>query len=132
MKIDFARMQSRKDEIVAKITKGIEFLFKKNKVDLDPGLRQARERGRRLHDQGGRGDPQAKHVIVATGSVAAPAERRRSTTRSSWTTGALAFAAVPKRLVVIGAGVIGLELGSVWRRLGSEVTMLESCPNFLP
>ena len=97
------------------------------------GLRQVRERRRDLHDRGGqRAGHEAKYVIVATGSKArhlpdVPVDNEIVCDNE----GALAFGAVPKRLGVIGAGVIGLELGSVWRRLGSEVTILEALPNFL-
>jgi dihydrolipoamide dehydrogenase len=137
VKIDIARMQSRKDAIVGKMTKGVEFLFRKNKVAWLQGF--ARFTGR---DGDGYGievagvnaaeTVQAKHVIVATGSKARqlPGVAVDNDVVCD-NEGALAFAAVPKKLGVIGAGVIGLELGSVWRRLGSEVTILEALPAFL-
>ena len=137
VKVDIAKMQSRKDAIVTKMTKGIEFLFKKNKITWLHGF------GRLTAAAGGMyaieaisgktvEAVQAKHVIVATGSRARhlpdlPVDNEMVCDNE----GALAFPAVPKRLGVIGAGVIGLELGSVWRRLGSEVTILEALPNFL-
>ena len=136
-KIDIARMQSRKDAIVTKMTKGIEFLFKKNKITWLQGFGQASSAGGDLYTievaNGAKVETvQAKHVIVATGSKArhlpnVPVDNATICDNE----GALAFAAAPKRLGVIGAGVIGLELGSVWRRLGSEVTILEALPVFL-
>ena len=136
VKIDIARMQSRKDAIVTKMTKGIEFLFKKNKITWLKGFGSFNAAGDLYTIDAGDGKSaetiQAKHVIVATGSRAR--HLPNVTVDNDLVCdneGALAFAAVPKRLGVIGAGVIGLELGSVWRRLGSEVTILEALPNFL-
>ncbi len=131
-KIDVAKMQSRKDAIVTKMTKGVEFLFKKNKITWLQGF------GRFVKGAGtytiavGNEEIEAKYVIVATGSKArhlpnVPVDNETICDNE----GALAFGAAPKRLGVIGAGVIGLELGSVWRRLGSEVTILEALPAFL-
>jgi dihydrolipoamide dehydrogenase len=132
VKIDIARMQSRKDAIVSKMTKGIEYLFKKNKVTWIQGFGRFVSAGDLYTLQAGKETLQAKHVIVATGSKARhlpgiPVDNQAVCDNE----GALAFASVPRRLGVIGAGVIGLELGSVWRRLGSEVTILEALPNFL-
>jgi len=136
-RIDVAKMQSRKDAIVSKMTKGIEFLFKKNKIAWLQGFGRFTGRAGEGYsiEVAGVGEAQslsAKHVIVATGSKVRqlPAVAIDNETVCD-NEGALAFAAVPKRLGVIGAGVIGLELGSVWRRLGSEVTILEALPNFL-
>src|SRR5216684_2659044 len=134
--LDVGTMLARKDKIVRTLTSGVTGLFKKNKITS-------------LHGHGrlvGGGGPwqiavssqekteqiEARHVIIATGSVPtplpqAPVDNDRIVDNS----GALAFPEVPKRLGVIGAGVIGLELGSVWRRLGSEVTILEALPVFL-
>ncbi len=136
-KIDVAKMQARKDAIVTKMTKGIEFLFKKNKVAWLQGFgRFVRATGEGYDiEVSGVGTPetvQAKHVIVATGSKARQLQGIAVDNDVVCDNeGALAFGAVPRRLGVIGAGVIGLELGSVWRRLGSEVTILEALPNFL-
>lgn len=136
--IDVAKMQARKAGIVDKMTKGIAFLFKKNKVTLLKGY------GAFVKTENGVTDVQvtdkdgatqvvsAKNVIIATGSQARhlPNIAVDNVTVCD-NEGALAFGAVPKRLGVIGAGVIGLELGSVWRRLGAEVTVLEAMPTFL-
>jgi len=133
--IDVAVMQKRKDKIVQTLTQGIVALFKKN------GVQWIRGHGRLRPDlQVAVTDPagaetarlQAQHIIVATGSVPArippaPVDQQRIVD----STGALAFDAVPATLGVIGAGVIGLELGSVWRRLGSQVTVFEALPDFL-
>src|SRR5687767_5908638 len=135
-KVDVAKMQSRKDAIVEKMTKGIEFLFKKNKVTWIQGLGRFASGGDtytiEVAGPGGTDTVQAKHVIVATGSKArhlpnVPVDNVTVCDNE----GALAFGGTPKKLGVIGAGVIGLELGSVWRRLGAEVTILEALPNFL-
>ncbi|MBL0140717.1 MAG: dihydrolipoyl dehydrogenase [Betaproteobacteria bacterium] len=135
-KIDVTRMQARKDGIVSKMTKGIEYLFKKNKITWVPGFGKFVAGGDAYTIEVVNGDRkesvQARHVIIATGSKA----RHLSNVRVDNVTvcdneGALAFTAAPRRLGVIGAGVIGLELGSVWRRLGSEVTILEALPVFL-
>jgi len=135
-KVDLGKMQARKDAIVEKMTKGIEFLFKKNKVAWLQGFGRFVSGGElytiEVTGPGGAEAVQAKHVIVATGSKA----RHLSGIAVDNVTvcdneGALALGAVPRRLGVIGAGVIGLELGSVWRRLGAEVTVLEALPAFL-
>jgi dihydrolipoamide dehydrogenase len=135
-KFDLAKIQSRKDGIVEKMTKGIEFLFKKNKVTWLQGFGKLVSGGEtyaiEVSGPGGAETVQAKHVIVATGSKARhlPGIPVDNVTICD-NEGALAFDAVPKRLAVIGAGIIGLELGSVWRRLGAEVTVLEALPTFL-
>ncbi len=141
VRIDIGRMQARKTSIVQKMTRGIEFLFRKNKIDWIQGF------GRFVGREGdawqiavgpGPGSSEetqrlaAAQVIVATGSRPrtlpfAPIDNRLVCDN----VGALSLAEVPKRLGVIGAGVIGLELGSVWRRLGAEVTILEAMPEFL-
>jgi dihydrolipoamide dehydrogenase len=137
VKIDVAKMQARKDAVVTKMTKGIEFLFKKNKVVWLQGFGRfvrASDAGYdiEISGVGATETVQAKNVIVATGSKARqlPGIAVDNETICD-NEGALAFPVVPKRLGVIGAGVIGLELGSVWRRLGSEVTILEALPAFL-
>ena len=135
-KIDVAKMQARKDGIVTKMTKGIEFLFKKNKIAWLQGFGRFAAAGDtytiEVVNGGKKETVQARHVIVATGSKARhlPNVAVDNVTICD-NEGALAFSAPPKRLGVIGAGVIGLELGSVWRRLGSEVTILEALPDFL-
>ena len=135
--LDVATMMKRKDKVVQTLTMGVAGLFKKNKVEWLQGF------GRLLSptevevastvDPAKKQTVSAKHLIIATGSVPAqipPAPIDQKQIVDS--TGALSFEAVPKRLGVIGAGVIGLELGSVWRRLGSEVVVLEALDSFLP
>jgi dihydrolipoamide dehydrogenase len=136
-KIDVAKMIKRKDDIVTKMVGGIQYLFKKNKVTLIKGW--ASFSGK--HDGGfdltvtsaaGQEKLLAKKVIVATGSKARHLPGIAVDNQMICDNeGALKFGVVPRKLGVIGAGVIGLELGSVWRRLGAEVTVLEAMPNFL-
>jgi len=132
--LELAQMQRRKAGIVRTMTQGILGLFKAAGVTALQGHGRLLP-GRRVeftaHD-GTRRELSAKHVVLASGSApmelrSAPFDGQRIV--DSW--GALEFDAVPKRLGVIGAGVIGLELGSVWRRLGSEVVILEALPDFL-
>ena len=129
LELDLAQMMKRKDKVVKSNNDGIVYLFKKNKVTFFHGrgaLRSSTE-----VEVGGE-VLQAKNIIIATGSNprALPgAEFDEKLVLSN--TGALAIPDVPKRLGVIGAGVIGLEMGSVWRRLGSQVTILEALPTFL-
>jgi dihydrolipoamide dehydrogenase len=135
--IDIAKMQARKDTIVSKNTKGIEFLFRKNKVTWLKGhgkLAGKADGGYAIEVKSDVATESvtAKHIIIATGSKArhlpnVPVDNKIICDNE----GALALTAVPKKLGVIGAGVIGLELGSVWRRLGAEVTVLEALPTFL-
>ena len=135
-KLDLAKMQAFKDEGVEGNTKGVEFLFKKNKVDTFHGVGAIGGKGkvRIASKNGGEGEEiEAKNIIIATGSdivrlpgIEIDEERIVSST------GALALAEVPKRMVLVGGGVIGLELGSVWRRLGSEITVVEFLDRILP
>ena len=132
---DVAQMQKRKGGIVKTMTQGILALFKAAAVTPLQGHGRLLP-GKRVEftaADGTRRELTAKNVILASGS--APIELKSAPFQAplivdSW--GALDFDGVPKRLGVIGAGVIGLELGSVWRRLGSEVTVLEALPDFLP
>ncbi|HEY9034873.1 MAG TPA: dihydrolipoyl dehydrogenase [Pseudomonadales bacterium] len=133
--IDVAKMQQRKQKVVAQLTGGIAGLFKANGVTAIKGAgRLLASKKVEVTDAGGAQTVhQAEHVILATGSVPVqipPAPLTDNVIVDS--TGALAFTAVPKRLGVIGAGVIGLELGSVWSRLGAEVVVLEAMEDFLP
>ncbi len=134
---DVAKMLARKDSIVARNTKGIEFLFRKNKVTWLKGrgsFTGKDEAGYTLEVVGDAGVEQvkARHVIIATGSKARHLPGVAvDNLRVCDNEGALSLPAVPGKLGVIGAGVIGLELGSVWRRLGAEVTVLEALPGFL-
>ena len=132
--LDLAQMQKRKAGVVKTMSQGVLALFKANGVTPLQGHGKLLP-GRRVefvaHD-GTRRELTAKHVVLASGS--APIELRSAPFKSphivdSW--GALDFEAVPKRLGVVGAGVVGVELGSVWRRLGAEVVMLEALPDFL-
>jgi dihydrolipoamide dehydrogenase len=135
LKIDVARMLKRKDDVVGQNTKGIEFLFRKNKITWAKG-RGTLKAGNVVDVAGSDGTTtsyQAKHVIIATGSV--PVELpflKFDEQRILSNVGALIISAVPKHLIVIGGGVIGLELGSVWRRLGAKVTVVELLPAILP
>ncbi len=138
MKVDIKKMQGRKDTIVGKMTKGIEFLFRKNKITWLKGFGKfvgAADGQYTIHvatgDKTGT-TVTAKHVIIATGSKARHLPGMVvDNVHICDNEGALTFDTVPKRLGVIGAGVIGLELGSVWRRLGANVTVLEALPTFL-
>ncbi len=136
LSLDLGKMLGRKNAVVKQNNDGILFLFKKNKITFFHGRAsfvKAGEGGNELKVSGAsEATLLAKHVIVATGSsaralpgVAFDEERVLSND------GALRMASVPKRLVLIGAGVIGVEMGSVWRRLGAEVTVLEALPTFL-
>ena len=133
-KIDVTKMIDRKSTIVTQLTGGIKGLFKKNKVTLLNGHGSFVGAGANGGWQVKVGDEvvEAKQVIVATGSKARhlpgiPVDQKIVCDNA----GALDIDAVPKKLAIIGAGVIGLEMGSVWRRLGSEVTILEAMPDFL-
>jgi dihydrolipoamide dehydrogenase len=131
-KVDLAKMLSRKDAIVSKMTGGIEFLFRKNKITWLKGRAKFTGRGDSWKLDVGGEAVEAKYVIVATGSKARHLPGVQVDNEIVCDNiGALAFREVPKRLGVIGAGVIGLELGSVWRRLGSKATVLEALPSFL-
>jgi dihydrolipoamide dehydrogenase len=133
VKIDVKTMVKRKDNIVTQLTSGIKGLFKKNKVTLLSGHGKFVGGGEDAWEIDVAGEVvMAKHVIVATGSRprhldGVPVDNKLICDNA----GALAFDAVPRRLGVIGAGVIGLELGSVWKRLGAQVTILEAMPDFL-
>lgn len=135
LRLDLAQMLRRKDEVVSANTRGVEFLFKKNKVTWARG-RGTLKAGNVVEvvaADGSVASYQARHVIIATGSV--PSELpflKFDERRVLSNVGALAIPEVPRHLVVIGGGVIGLELGSVWRRLGAKVTVVEFMPTILP
>ncbi|MDR3213533.1 MAG: FAD-dependent oxidoreductase, partial [Azoarcus sp.] len=133
-KIDIARMLARKNGIVDQLTGGIKGLFKKNKVTFLPGhgaFIAKTAKGWKLRV--GNEDVEAGQVIVATGSKARHLPNVQVDNKIVCdNVGALDIDAVPKKLAIIGAGVIGLEMGSVWRRLGAEVVILEAAPDFLP
>ena len=135
VQIDVPQMIARKDDVVTKLTSGIAGLFKSNAVEWVPGMGRllAQKQVEVTAADGSVRTLHAKHVILAPGSVPVNiAPTPLSEGRIVDSTGALEFDAVPKRLGVIGAGVIGLELGSVWSRLGAQVVVLEALPNFLP
>jgi dihydrolipoamide dehydrogenase len=130
VKLDLARMQARKAEVVSANVKGVEFLFRKNKVTWLKGEGKVAAPGRVAV-----GDTvyETKHIVIATGSESMPlrgveVDEKRIVT----STGALELGTVPGHLVVIGGGVIGLELGSVWARLGARVTVVEFLDTILP
>ncbi|NIM43570.1 MAG: dihydrolipoyl dehydrogenase [Hydrogenophaga sp.] len=133
LSLDVGQMLKRKDQVVEQNNKGIEFLFKKNKVTFFHGrgaFVKAAEGGYEV--KAGDETLTGKQVIVATGSNAralpgVPFDEENILSND----GALRVGAVPKKLGLIGSGVIGLEMGSVWRRLGAEVTVLEALPTFL-
>jgi dihydrolipoamide dehydrogenase len=136
VKMDVAKMLGRKDTVVKQNNDGILYLFKKNKVTFFHGrgsFVKAVEAGYKIQVSGAKEEViTARQIIVATGSSArtldgAPFDEEMILSND----GALRIGAVPKTLVVIGAGVIGLEMGSVWRRLGADVTILEGLPTFL-
>ncbi len=138
LELDLARMQSRKDKVVQQNNDGITYLFKKNKVTsfLGTGAFVGKvDGGFEINvTRAGAADESivGRDIIVATGSnpralPGTPFDEKVVLSN----TGALAIGAVPKKLCLIGAGVIGLEMGSVWRRLGAEVTVLEALPDFL-
>ncbi len=121
--VDWAQMLTYKDEVVETNTKGIEFLFKKNKVTWLKGWGSIPEAGR---VKVGDAVHEAKHIVIATGSEAASLPGVEVDEKVVVTsTGALVLGKIPKTMVVIGAGVIGLEMGSVYARLGTQVTVVE-------
>ena len=133
--LDLAQMQKQKDDSVGALTKGIEFLFKKNKVEWIKGFGRISGPGKVTvaADGGAETVLDARNIVIATGSE--PSRLPGVEVDQAWivdSTGALALNAVPKSMIVIGAGVIGLELGSVWRRLGAEVTVVEYLDRTLP
>jgi dihydrolipoamide dehydrogenase len=133
--VDLATMLKRKDDVVGQNTRGIEYLFRKNKVTWAQGRGTLRAGNVvDVTDAAGKTTSvQAKNVIIATGSVAAELPFLRfDEERILSNVGALKLPRVPEHLIVIGAGVIGLELGSVWRRLGAKVTVVELMPAILP
>ncbi|MEL6064079.1 MULTISPECIES: dihydrolipoyl dehydrogenase [unclassified Methylobacterium] len=134
-KLDLKKMMAFKAEGVAGNTKGVEFLLKKNKVDTFHGTGRIAGAGRVevIAEDGGNQMLETKSIVIATGSDVArlPGVTIDEKVVVS-STGALELDRVPKKLLVIGAGVIGLELGSVWRRLGAEVTVVEYLDRVLP
>ncbi len=135
LKVDLPKMLKHKDEVVGSLVQGIEFLFKKNKVAwlkgkgsiAGPGAVEVRPAKGQAKTYG------AKHILIATGSDTAPLPGVEiDEQRIVSSTGALGLPKVPKHLVVVGGGYIGLEMGSVWRRLGAKVTVVEFLDTILP
>ena len=134
VQLNLDAMMHRKDEVVGSLTQGIEGLFKKNQVDYLIGKGRVVQAGRvEIQSEEGTKEIVARHIILATGSVPAAlpfAAIDEKDIVSS--TGALAFSRVPDHLIVIGGGAIGLELGSVWLRLGAKVTVVEFLDRLAP
>ncbi|GGO20446.1 dihydrolipoyl dehydrogenase [Deinococcus humi] len=132
LKMDLDKMLSRKTGVVDKLTGGIAYLFKKNKITSISGLgKLLRQDGEEWIVDAAGTEVKAKNVIVATGSSPRQLPLAPFGGHVVENSGALTFTEVPSKLGVIGAGVIGVELGSVWRRLGADVTILEALPGFL-
>ena len=133
--LDMPAMHKQKDASVGQLTRGIEFLFKKNKVDWIKGAGRIVGPGRVTvtGEDGAERTVEAKNIVIATGSEPSSVGGVEvDQQRIVDSTGALAIPEAPRRLVVIGAGIIGLELGSVWRRLGAEVTVIEYLDRIIP
>jgi dihydrolipoamide dehydrogenase len=135
VELDLKGMLGHKDKVVADNVNGVAFLFKKNKVEWVKGAARVKGAGavEVALNGGGASTLNAKSIVIATGSDVAPLpgvaiDERRIVS----STGALALPDVPKHLVVIGGGYIGLEMGSVWKRLGAEVTVVEFLDRILP
>ena len=135
VQLDLPAMMAQKDKVVGELTKGVEFLFRKNKVEgivgegriIAPG--QVQVKGK----DGATRTLTAKHIIIATGSDVSPLPGVTiDEEQIVSSTGAIALKQVPKKLLVVGAGVIGLELGSVWKRLGADVTVIEFLDRITP
>ncbi|MDQ3698928.1 MAG: dihydrolipoyl dehydrogenase [Gemmatimonadota bacterium] len=133
LSLDLEAMLGRKDDVVAQNTRGLEYLFRKNKIVWAKGTGTLRPRNVvEVAGSDGVTTYQPKHIIIATGS--SPIELpflKFDEERILSNAGALTISEVPKHLIVIGGGVIGLELGSVWRRLGAKVTVIELFPTIL-
>jgi len=134
-KLNLAQMMGQKTESVTALTKGIEFLFKKNKVDWVRGRGRIAGPGKVevTAADGTVSTLSAKDIVIATGSEPTPLPGVAfEDGKVVDSTGALSLPAVPKHLIVVGAGIIGLELGSVWRRLGAQVTVVEYLDRITP
>jgi len=133
LSLDLAQMLKQKDDAVEGLTKGVEYLMKKNKVETFFGAGEIIAPGKVRVTGDAPTELETKNIVIATGSEVTPlpgVEIDEKQIVSS--TGALSLPSVPKHLVIIGGGVIGLELGSVWRRLGAEVTVVEFLDRILP
>jgi len=135
VKLDLRAMMAHKDKVVGELTRGVDFLLRKNKAEAIVGTARLTAPGKiEVKDASGAARAiTSEHVIIATGSdVASLKGVTIDEKQIVSSTGALALASVPKRLLVVGAGYIGLELGSVWRRLGSEVLVVEFLDRVAP
>ena len=131
--IDMGQVQSRKDKVVGGLTKGIEFLFKKNRIDWIRGTARLAGKGRVDVYEGEKQTLEAKQVIVATGSAprgvpGIEIDRTRVITSDE----AIHLKAVPKSMIVLGSGAVGVEFASIYRRFGSDVTVIELLPRLVP
>jgi dihydrolipoamide dehydrogenase len=131
--IDMGQVQGRKDKIVGGLTKGIEFLFKKNKIDWIKGTARLAGQGKIDVFEGEKQTLEAKDIIVATGSQARSVpgitiDRKRIITSDE----AIHLKEVPKSLVIMGSGAVGVEFASIYRRFGSDVTIIELLPRLVP
>lgn len=135
LSVDYGQLMKQKDKAVSGLTSGIEFLLKKNKVDYAKGFGKFVSRDQIDIDliAGGTESIKAKNVIIATGSEPTPIPGLPADEKYVVTsTGALSLEKIPKKMVVIGSGVIGLELGSVYARLGTEVIVLGNMDRICP
>src|SRR5258708_3940456 len=133
--LDLAAMMGRKDKVVTTLTRGVEFLFRKNKVDWLKGKGRIAASGRVVVTgaDGASQEIEATSIIIASGSESTPLRGIEiDEKRIVSSTGCLALDRVPERLVVIGGGYIGLELGSVWQRLGGKGNLVEGLDHVLP
>ena len=129
-KIDFKKMQDYKNDVIAQNTKGIEFLLKKNKIDWLKGWAKLNAQKQVIVNED---VYDAKSIVIATGSEASSIPNVEiDESRIVTSTGALSLSKIPKSMVVIGAGVIGLEMGSIYSRLGTEVTVIEYLDHITP
>jgi dihydrolipoamide dehydrogenase len=131
--IDMAQVQTRKDKVVGGLTKGIEFLFKKNKIDWIKGTARLNGKGAIEVFEGEKQTLQAKEIIVATGSAprSVPGieiDRTRVITSDE----AIHLKEVPKSMIILGSGAVGVEFASIFRRFGSDVTVIELLPRLVP
>ena len=131
VRLDLAQMMKRKNKIVGELTQGVDYLMRKNKIEKFFGKAQIKKPGQVLID--GKKTIETKNILIATGSAARPlpfapfdGEKIISSTE------ALSLKKVPKKLIIIGGGYIGLEMGSVWARLGCEVLVIESAEDLCP
>ena len=134
VKLNIPKMMENKDNIVSDLTKGIEFLFKKNKISSFEGSGYISSPNEIIVSNNGKEEViKSNKILIATGSVVAPLNKIKIDEKNIVSsTGALELKKVPKRLIVVGGGYIGLEMGTVWRRLGSQVTVIEYLDRILP